>query len=92
MVVPPLAGSAGMSYRRFLVFDAAGSLLYSSCGLLLGIFFSAHLIQCMAVLRRFGVGASASALALTLDYIAFKLMKSKRSGSEPRLSHLSRTN
>jgi membrane protein DedA with SNARE-associated domain len=75
MIIPPLASTTGMSYRRFLVFDGIGSLLYSSCGIVLGIIFSEQLHQGMALLRRLGVGASALVLTLIAGYPTFKLIK-----------------
>jgi hypothetical protein len=73
-----------MRYRRFLLFDGIGSLLYSSSGIILGIFFSGQLIQRMAALRRFVVGASTSAFVLTFGYIAFKVIRSRRRSSNPQ--------
>jgi membrane protein DedA with SNARE-associated domain len=77
MAIPPLAGTTGMSYRRFLFFDGVGSLLYSSCGIVLGFIFSEQLQQGVMWLRRFGVGASALVLTVIAGYIAFKLIKRK---------------
>jgi len=77
LVITPLAGTTGMSYRRFMVWDGVGSLLYSSCGLALGALFSEQLQQGVVWLRRFGVGASTLALALIVGSIAFVLMKRK---------------
>jgi hypothetical protein len=82
MVIPPLAGTTGMSYRRFLVFDGAGSLLYSSCGIVFGVIFSEQLRQAMAWLRRLGVGASALVLTIIAGYIIFKLIKRRLGSSE----------
>ncbi len=82
MAIPPLAGTSGMSYRRFLVFDGMGSLLYSSCGVVSGFIFSEQLRQGVAWLRRLGVGASALMVALIVGYIAFKLIKGRLGRSE----------
>lgn len=82
MIIPPLAGTTGMSYRRFLVFDGIGSLLYSSCGIILGIIFSEQLHQSVTLLRRLGVGATALVLALIAGYPALKLIKWKLGSSE----------
>ena len=82
MIIPALAGTTGMSYRRFLVFDGIGSLLYSSCGIVLGIIFSEQLQQSVTLLRRLGVGASALVLTLIAGYPAFKLIKWRLGCSE----------
>ncbi len=42
-VIPPLAATLGMSYRRFLLFDGLGSLLYAASYVLLGFLFSDQL-------------------------------------------------
>src|SRR6267143_1139488 len=44
-LVPPLAGSSGVSAPRFFFFDAFGSLLYGGCFILIGILFSHQLEQ-----------------------------------------------
>jgi membrane protein DedA with SNARE-associated domain len=82
MAIPPLAGTTGMSYRRFLLFDGVGSLLYSSCGIVLGVIFSEQLHQGVVWLRRFGVGASVLALTIIAGYILFKLIKRRLGRSE----------
>ena len=83
MAIPPLAGTTGMSYRRFLVFDGIGSLLYSSCGIALGIIFSEQLHQAVVWLRRLGVGASVLVVTLIAGYAVFKLIK-RRLGRRER--------
>ncbi len=82
MVIPALAGTTGMSFRRFLLLDGVGSLLYSSCGIVLGLIFCEELHQGVAWLCQLGVGASALLLTLIAGYPAFKLIKRKFRGSE----------
>ena len=84
MVIPPLAGTIGMSFRRFLIFDGVGSLLYSSSGILFGFIFSKQLHQGMAVLSRLRVGASRFVLILILGYIAFKVFRWSRGKTKPQ--------
>jgi membrane protein DedA with SNARE-associated domain len=79
MVIPPLAGSVGMSYRRFLLFDGIGSMLYSSSGILLGFIFSEQLHQALALMRGLGMGAFALVLTLIVVYAVVKIMKWRRS-------------
>jgi len=78
MVVSPLAGSLGMSYRRFLLFDAIGSLLYASYGILLGFIFGEQLQQLLTLLGRLGLGVFALALGVVLGYVGFKIFKWRR--------------
>lgn len=79
MVMAPLAATVGISYRRFLVFDGVGSLLYASCGVLLGFVFSEQLHQGLALAGKLGVGAFALVLTLMSIYGLFKIIKWRRS-------------
>jgi membrane protein DedA with SNARE-associated domain len=93
MVVSPLAGSLGMSYRRFLLFDAIGSLLYASYGILLGFVFGEQLQQLLTFLGRLGLGVFALALGVVLGYVGFKILKWRRAGraTQSNESELART-
>lgn len=84
MLIPPLAGTTGMSFRRFLIFDGVGSLLYSSSGIILGIVFSKELHQGMALLNRLGVGVCGLVLIVIFGYIAFKLFRWRRDRAKPQ--------
>lgn len=79
MVMAPLAATVGISYRRFLIFDGIGSLLYASCGILLGFAFSEQLHQALALAGKLGVGAFALVLTLLSIYGLFKIIKWRRS-------------
>lgn len=81
-MIPPLAGTTGMSYHRFLVFDGLGSLLYSSCNIALGFVFSERLHQGVAWLRRLGVGASALLLTLMAGYVVLGVLQWRRNRPE----------
>jgi membrane protein DedA with SNARE-associated domain len=78
MVMPPLAASLGMSYGRFLIFDGFGSLLYSSCAILLGFVFSEQLQQLLALLGGPGLGALSLVVTLVSGYFVFKITKWRR--------------
>ncbi len=84
MLIPPLAGTTGMSFRRFLIFDGVGSLLYSSSGIILGFVFSKELHQGMALLSRLGVGACGLVLIVIFGYIVFKLFRWRRDRAKPQ--------
>lgn len=53
-VAPPLAGSARMPLGRFLLFDAAGALLWSAAGLGAGVLFRNQLERATMLLAEFG--------------------------------------
>ena len=81
--VPPLAGASPLSYGRFLLFDAAGSLLWTALvvglGALLGRQWE-HIAQ--------GLQHAYRLLGLTLvaflaAYIAWKLARRRRYGAPP---------
>ena len=87
-VAPPLAGMSGMRIGQFLLFDGAGSLLYSGCFLLLGYFFSTQIQAIVDALV--GVGGSALSLvvALIAAYIAFKYWQRRRLLRELRMARV----
>ena len=76
-VAPPIAGQSGMSYARFLAYDLAGSLIWSSAYVFGGRFFgdvvkrSAPLLHFLA---RFGVLLFAIAL---LTFVARRIWKQR---------------
>ena len=74
-VVTPLAAIRGMSYRRFLLFDGAGSLLYGTSYILLGFFFSDQLKELLALLGRLGLGTFTLLLVVITVYLLFKIIK-----------------
>jgi membrane protein DedA with SNARE-associated domain/rhodanese-related sulfurtransferase len=54
-VSPPLAGAEGATISGFLLYDAAGSLLWTAVYVLLGYGFSGQLDRVMHVIDRFGM-------------------------------------
>src|SRR6266850_3712567 len=58
-LVPPMAGSSGVSAPRFFLFDGLGSLLYAGSFILVGVLFSQQLEQILEALA--GLGHSAVA-------------------------------
>ena len=88
-VITPMAAIMGMSYRRFLLFDGVGSLLYGTSYVLLGFFFTDQLAQLLAVLGRLGLGAFTLMLAVITVYLLFKIIKrSSRRREKADLSRL----
>lgn len=77
-VAPPVAGLARMSAFRFLLWDAAGSVIWAATFLLLGYVFSAQiekLAEALAALGARVVGAVLGGIAL---YFIWKLDQRRR--------------
>jgi len=81
--VPPVAGASVLSYRRFLLFDAAGSLLWTTLvvgmGALLGREWEAIARGLEETYRLFGLAL----VALLGGYVAWKLARRGRYGPAP---------
>jgi membrane protein DedA with SNARE-associated domain/rhodanese-related sulfurtransferase len=88
-VVPPLAGMSGMGIARFLVVDAAGSLLYGGCLFGLGYLFSHQLEQVVAGLTRIGGSSLALIGGLVALCIAYKYWQRHRLLHELRMARIS---
>jgi len=82
--VPPVAGASALSYGRFLLFDAAGSLLWSilvvGIGALLGREWETIARGVEEAYRLLGLGL----LTLLGGYLAWKLTRRCRYGAPPR--------
>ena len=63
-VMPALAGTAGMPYRRFLAFNAAGGLAWGTGFVLLG-YLAGNSYQAVEKTAGRGAGVAVAALALT---------------------------
>lgn len=77
-LLPPLAGSSGVSIPRFLFFDGISSLLYCGSFLLVGFVFSNQVEQIVAALASLGTGALVLAVALLVAYITYKYVQRRR--------------
>jgi membrane protein DedA with SNARE-associated domain len=87
-VTPPLAGIFHMRPRRFLLFDAVGSLLWAGTFLGLGYVFSGqieYVAEHLAVLGGWVLVLFAGALAA---YIAYKVVARQRFLRELRISRI----
>ncbi len=87
-VAPPMAGSAGVSTPRFLIFDGLGSLLYGGCFILVGAIFSRQLEQVINALAGLGGGAIAVVGGLTALYIGYKFWQRQRLLKELRMARI----
>ena len=77
-LLPPLAGSSGVSVRRFLLFDSISSVLYCGSFLLVGFLFSNQVEQIVAALAGLGTGTLALIIAFLAAYITYKYVQRRR--------------
>ncbi|HUA66808.1 MAG TPA: DedA family protein/thiosulfate sulfurtransferase GlpE [Alphaproteobacteria bacterium] len=77
-VTPPLAGMAGVSAGRFLIFDGLGSILYSSAFILLGYVFSDQITQIAAGLNHYGGGFLTFVVIVVALYMIYKFWDRQR--------------
>jgi membrane protein DedA with SNARE-associated domain/rhodanese-related sulfurtransferase len=99
-VMPPLGGAQGVSFTRFLAFDAVGSLLWSSVYVGLGYIFANELHIAIGWAKQFGnafgiaigipIGLYAAWRGLTLVRMIGELRQ--RRISPPVLAHKLKTN
>jgi membrane protein DedA with SNARE-associated domain/rhodanese-related sulfurtransferase len=87
-VAAPLAGASKVSARRFLLFDATGSIIYASCYILLGYFFRNQLEQIAAALAGLGKSALLLLASLVVAYLAFKLWRRQLLLRELRMTRI----
>lgn len=78
LLVPPLAGNAGVSAPRFFLFDGLGSLLYAGSYLLAGVVFNKQLERILAAAGSVGSSALELIAALVAVYIGFKYFQRQR--------------
>jgi len=88
ILVPPLAGSSGVSTPRYLLFDGAGSMLYTGCFMLLGVLFSHQLDQVIAALASLGGNALAVVVGLVAVYVGYKYFQRRRLLRELRMARI----
>ena len=77
-IAAPLAGSAGASRTRFLLFDTFGALLWLSSYLALGYMFSNQIEEVGGYAMRMGSGLIVLALTLLLGWVAWKYIQRQR--------------
>jgi membrane protein DedA with SNARE-associated domain/rhodanese-related sulfurtransferase len=78
MIVPPLAGISGVRLRRFLFFDAIGSLLHGGVFLLAGVLFRHQLDRLISALARLRDGGLVLLAAAVAGYVGFKYFQRRR--------------
>ncbi|ALM82622.1 VTT domain-containing protein [Bordetella sp. N] len=83
-----MSGLTRLPMRRFLTYDAAGTIIWAGSAMIIGVVFNDMLAQVLDVLGRYGtygLGILAVALALYLTYRIFR-----RRFTIARLSHVPR--
>jgi len=87
-VAPPLAGIFHMRARRFLLFDALGSLLWGGTFLGLGFLFSGEIERLAERLASLGGWLLVLILGALAAYIAYKFLARQRFLRELRISRI----
>jgi membrane protein DedA with SNARE-associated domain len=88
-VAPPLAGIFHMRPRRFLLFDAGGSLLWAGTFLGLGFAFSGEIERIAEHAVRLGGWLLVILIAMLASYIAYKFIARQRFLRELRIGRIS---
>jgi len=87
-LLPPLAGSSGVAFSRFLFFDAISSVLYCGGFMLLGFLFSDQVDQILAAFASLGSSALTVAVTLLAAWIAYKYWQRQRLLRELRVTRI----
>ena len=87
-LAPPLAGSSGVSFPRFLFFDGLGAVLYAGGIMLVGVLFRHQLEQIIDALAGLGRSALAVVIALAALYVAYKFFQRRRLLNELRMARI----
>jgi len=82
--VPPAAGVSGLSYGRFLIFAAAGSLLWTTLVVAVGVFIGQEWEGVARGLEQAYRFAAVALVALLGGYVAWKFRRRRRYGPAPR--------
>jgi membrane protein DedA with SNARE-associated domain len=88
-VAPPLAGIFHMRPRRFVLFDACGSLLWAGTFLGLGFVFSGQIERIAEHAARLGGGLGVILVGVLVSYIAYKVVARQRFLRELRIGRIS---
>ena len=71
-VAPPLAGTMGVGFGRFLAYSAAAALLWAAAPVAGGFFFRREVEWLLAWIEAMGTGALVVVVLITLGYVAVK--------------------
>jgi membrane protein DedA with SNARE-associated domain/rhodanese-related sulfurtransferase len=84
----PLAGISRMPWRRFALFDALGSLLWSSTYIATGFVFSTRLERALASLSSLGAGLLVLLSSSLGGYVVWKWQKRRRFLRQLRIARI----
>jgi membrane protein DedA with SNARE-associated domain/rhodanese-related sulfurtransferase len=87
-VVPPLAGSSGISVFRFMLCDALGAFLHEGCFIFVGALFSHQLVEIINAMAGLGRGALMVVLGLAVFYIGYKYFQRHKLIGELRIARI----
>ena len=87
-VATPLAGVFQMRLRRFLIFDALGSLIWSGAYLGLGYAFRGELERIALKVEQLGGGALTLLIGLLVCYITYKFVSRQRFLRQLRIARI----
>jgi membrane protein DedA with SNARE-associated domain len=88
LVTPPLAGIFHMRFRRFLIFDAMGSMLWASAFLSVGYVFSGEIERVAERLASMGVWLLVLIVGALAIYIGYKFAARQRFLHELRIARI----
>jgi membrane protein DedA with SNARE-associated domain len=71
-VAPPLAGTMGVGFPRFLAYSAAAAMLWAMLPVACGFFFRSEVEWVLARVEGMGAGAVALVAALVIAYLGYK--------------------
>jgi membrane protein DedA with SNARE-associated domain/rhodanese-related sulfurtransferase len=89
VIAVPAAAAMGLSFRRFLLYDGAGGLLWSGVYIGAGMIFSREVTQLLGTLDWIGGGALAILAAVFAIYVGAKFLHRRRLRRLHRLVRIS---
>lgn len=85
----PMAGLLGMNVARFILYDAAGTLMWAGAFTAAGFLFSAELEDVARPLARLGNWAVLLAISALACYLAWKYLQRRRFRRQLRIARIS---
>src|SRR4029450_6219791 len=88
-LAPPLAGESGMRFRRFVLLDGTGDLLWATTFVGLGWLAGEPFFRVLAVLMGYAGSAAGFLAGVLALYLAYKLMQRLHFRTQLRVDRLS---
>ena len=89
VVSAPLAGTTGVSLRRFLAYAETGASLWMLCGLGIGYMFAGQIMDVLGMLQRFGIDVVGTAVAATALYAGVRWVRRRLLLRQLRMARVS---